>query len=192
MSRNPFKAEPASDRTMLNRLALRVRNLERRITGDAPVTNDWVLAQVALGTVATATSVDGAMTGSIVKQTDDGSVYAVGDHAIDTIDFLQIGSYLVRARFTFAESKTGYGMGSAVIGGPVTTYDYDLVRFMPLSVPDTAGPTIMGKYGGQTIWEQLCVVNDLSAPAGAYLTFENLDGPSLISVVGQLQVFRLT
>lgn len=155
--------------------------------------NDWVLAQVALGTVATGTSVNGDMAGSIVEQTDDDqSVYAEGTGVITTIDFLRIGSYLVRARFTFPEGETGYGMGSAVIGGPVTTYDYDVVRFMPLSVPDTAGPTIMGKYGGQIIWQQICVVNDLSAPAGAYLTFENLDGPSLIGVAGELQVFRLT
>lgn len=166
-----------------------------RKTGSDPIDgmfNDWVTTTVGFGAVAANSEATAAMTGSIVYQTDDGSVFAEGDHAIDTIDFLQVGTYLVRAVAEFDAGLTGYAMVDAVIGGPGVTYDYNVDQFQAMSLPDTVGGTDFGRYGGRVVWEQLCVVPDLSAPTGAYLHFNNNSSNSLAAVAGTLQVIRLT
>lgn len=164
-------------------------------TGSDPIHslyNDWVTTTVGFGAVGPDSEATAAMTGSIVYQTDDGSVFTVGDHAIDTIDFLQVGTYLVRAVAKFDDGLTGYAMVDAIIGGPGAVYDYNVDQFQAMSLPDADGGTDFGRYGGRVVWEQLCVVPDLSATTGAYLHFTNNSSNSLAAVAGQLQVIRLT
>lgn len=148
------------------------------------VANDWVIAQTALGTVTDGSSpVNGAFS-SIDFQTDDGSVFGVyTGGAIDSIEMLAVGTYLVRAKANFPHGRTGTVQLGAVIGGDVTTYDYDTA----------VGGTNYTDIGpGEASWEQLCIVHDLSAHAGAYMTFTQTTGSSMVSCVGWLMIFRLT
>lgn len=146
--------------------------------------NDWVIAQTAIGTVTDGSSpVTGAFS-SITYQTDDGSIFGVDTSgAVDAIAMLEVGSYLIRARGLFPDNRTGTVQLSAVIGGDVSTYDYD-------TAVGTTHYTDIGP--GEASWSQLCVVNDLTVPAGAYMTFTQTTGLSMIGVVGYLQIFRLT
>ncbi len=155
--------------------------------GSDPITtliNDWVLASTPLGTVTNGSSpVNGAFS-SINYQTDDGSVYGVyTGGAVDSISMLQVGTYLIRAGATFPAGRTGTVQLGAVIGGDVTTYDYDVAVGVP-NYTDI-GP-------GSAWWEQLCVVNDLTAPSAAYMDFTQTTGSSMLGCVGYIQIFRMT
>jgi hypothetical protein len=147
------------------------------------VDNDWCSATTSLGTVADGGTAIGAFS-SLDFQTDSGDIYDIfTGGAYDSVEMLVVGTYLIRARATFARGKTGTVQVSAVIGGDVTTIDYDT----------RPGGTFYSDIGpGEVIWEQLCVVNDLSVNAGAYLTFTQNTGGSLVSVGGHIQIFRLT
>jgi hypothetical protein len=148
------------------------------------VDNDWVIATSALGTVTSGSSpVNGAFS-SIDYQTDDGSMYSVyTGGAVDVIQMLEVGSYLIRAIAEFPAGRTGTVQLQGVIGGDVTTYDWDTA----------SGGSFFSDIGpGVAYWAQICVVNDLTIPAGAYLTFTQTTGSSMVSVGGKLQIFRLT
>jgi hypothetical protein len=133
------------------------------------------------------------MTGTIVYQTDSGTVYGVVAGTIAAIGMFELGSYLIRAKATFAEGKIGYVNVNAVTAGPCTLYNWDdNETFQAASIPDTTGGTDMGKYGGLTVWQQVCVVNNLSSPTTSYINFTNQTTLSLTSVVGYLQILRLT
>lgn len=148
------------------------------------ITNDWVIASTALGTVTDGSSPVNGEFSSINYQTDDGSIFAVDTSgAVDAIGMLVVGTYLIRARATFAAARTGNVQLSATIAGDVTTYDYD-------TAPGGTHYTDIGP--GEASWEQLCVVNDLSIPAAAYMTFTQTTGSSMVSCVGWIQIFRLT
>ncbi len=146
------------------------------------VTNDWVIAQEALGSVAAGATAAPSMVGAISYQTDDGSVYAEGTATIHTVNMLQVGSYIVKATASFPPTAASNVSVSAVIGGSVTTYAYE----------DFAQPTHSPSDYGHVTWAQLCVVNDLSSASGAYLTFTNNTPGPLNPVVGYLHIFRLT
>lgn len=153
------------------------------IPGIGAITNDWAYSQTALGTVADGATVQGGFS-SIVYQTDDGSVFGIDTSGTyDAVSMLQIGTYLVRAGATFPAGRTGTIQVGATIGGHVTTYDYD-VRAGTSSFADIAT--------GSAWWEQLCIVNDLGAPAGAFVQFTQTTGSPAVSCVGFIQIFRLT
>lgn len=152
--------------------------------GPGAVTNDWVLATTPLGTVSSGVGEVQAGFSYISYQTDNGSVFAVNTGgAYDTISMLQVGSYLVRVGVDFPEGRTGTILVAGVIGGPVTTTDYDTAAGTP-QFTDIAP--------GQAWWEQLCVVNNLSAPAGVFMSFQQATGSNMVGVLGSVQIFRLT
>lgn len=156
-------------------------------TGSDPIglgiSNDWVIAQAALGTVTNGSSPVNASFSSINYQTDDGSVFGVHTGTVDAISMLVVGTYLIRARATFPAGRTGTVQLGAVIAGDVTTYDYDTA----------VGGTNYSDIGpGEATWEQLCIVNDLTVPAGAYMNFTQTTGSSMVSCVGWIQIFRIT
>jgi hypothetical protein len=146
------------------------------------IANDWCYATDSLGTVAAGTPTNGAFS-SITYQTDDGSIFAVDTSgAIDAIGMLVVGTYLVRAIATFPGGLTGTVQLQGVIGGDVTTYDYSTA---------VGGTTFTDIGPGVVYWEQLCVVNDLTAAAGAYISFAQNTGASRVCT-GGIQIFRLT
>ena len=147
------------------------------------VSNDWVFAQTALGTVAASTPTDAAFS-SINFQTDDGSVFDVyTGGSVDAIQMLIAGSYLIRGTATFGTGHTGTVQVQLQIGGPGTIYDYDT---------RAAGTFYDDINPGVVITEQLYVVTDLSSASAAYLTFTQNTGGSRTGCVAQLQIFRLT
>lgn len=156
-------------------------------TGSDPIQglyNDWVVAQTALGTVTDGSSPVNGEFSSINYQTDDGSIFDVyTGGAVDSIEMLAVGSYLIRAGAVFPSGRTGNVQLGAVIGGDVTTYDYDVAP---------GGTFYTDISPGSAWWEQLCVVNDLTIPAATYMNFTQTTGSSMIGCVGYLQIFRLT
>lgn len=151
---------------------------------NAVVPNDWVTAQTALGTVTDGSSPVNGEFSSINYQTDNGSVFGVyTGGSVDSIQMLQVGSYLVRARATFPQGRSGTVQVQAVIDGDVTQYDYSIA----------AGNTNYTDISpGEAIEEFLCVVNDLAIPAAAYMSFTQTTGSSMTDCVGYIQIFRLT
>lgn len=148
------------------------------------LTNDWCIATASFGTVTSGSADVDAGFSSLDYQTDDGQVYGIyTGGAIDVVEMKQVGSYLIRARATFPQNRTGNVQFSAVIGGDVTTYDYDTAP---------GGIHFTDIAPGEGTWEQLCVVNDLSAHAGAYMTFTQTTGSSMVGVGAHLQIFRIT
>lgn len=174
------------------------------------VANDWIYCSRNAGTVADSSPYpfSGGPTNSnvrytnayIVHQTDDGSVFdSANIFGNDVIRILKLGTYLIRVRAIFPEGKTGYGMAYANIAGSFTgqSWDYNVVRFQPLSFPDTNAGTDMGAGGGATLWEQLLKVTAFGGGSNGhpaiFTTFWQSSGAAMVNTaLVDLQIIRFT
>ena len=155
-------------------------------TGSDPITGlgtDWVVAHNTIGTVTDGGSASAGFS-SIDFQTDDGSVFGVvTGGTYDVIAMLQVGTYLVRVGAEFPQNRTGTVQVQGVIGGDLVAYDYDVAA---------GGIHYTDISPGWAWFQQLVVVQDLIAPSGAYITFGQTTGSSMVGVGGFVQIFRLT
>ena len=148
--------------------------------------NDWIYTRKGLGTVLASASATAAwVAGDIIYQTDGGSTYGIQSGSVSAVSMLQVGTYLIRAIATFP-GHAGTVLVDGVIAGDVNAYDYDVRDGV------TSGTGGADATRAQAIWEQLCVVNSLTTPATAYVTFTNNTASSLLGVVAGMQIFRLT